>query len=51
MEHRRKSTSLIPNEEFSIEFGDVNGIKLYDLPLTSQGKKKIDKSKKESRRL
>lgn len=31
----RKVPSL-PNEEFSVEFGDINGTKLYEIPFTSQ---------------
>jgi hypothetical protein len=43
MKGRRKIPPRIPNEEFSIEFGDVNGTKLYDFPL--KGNKKNKKGK------
>lgn len=41
MKGHRKIPPRIPNVEFSIEFGDVNGTKLYDFPLkaTKQNKK------------
>lgn len=44
MKKRRKTPPRIPTEEFSIEFGDVNGTKLYDILNVSQYlKKKIKK--------
>jgi hypothetical protein len=36
----KQKSSVTPNEEFSIEFGDVNGIKLYELPFMTQKKQK-----------
>ncbi|WP_312472825.1 hypothetical protein [Neobacillus sp.] len=43
MGSRRKTPPRIPVEEFSIEIGDVNGVKLYDaknrLKKTKLGKK------------
>ncbi len=49
MKYRRKTPPRIPNEEFSVEFGDVNGIKLFDFPFSSPKKKKELENKKESR--
>lgn len=46
MKGRRNIPPRIPNEEFSIEFGDVNGVKLYDFPLKAESKKKLDKKEK-----
>lgn len=53
MNPHTNSKPQIQNEEFSIEFGDVNGIKLYELPFMSQKKKtrNINNQEKESRRL
>jgi hypothetical protein len=40
------------NEEFGIEFGDVNGIKLYELPfMTQKNEKKSTSGKKKKSRL
>jgi len=39
MKERRKIPPRIPSEEFSIEFGDVNGIKLYEIPYSSKKEK------------
>jgi hypothetical protein len=45
MKSRRKNPPRIPTEEFSIEFGDVNGTKLYDILQVSQKDKKNNKKK------
>jgi hypothetical protein len=45
MKSRRKTPPRIPTEEFSIEFGDVNGTKLYDILQVSQKDKKNNKKK------
>lgn len=45
MKSRRKTPPRIPTEEFSIEFGDVNGTKLYDILQVSQEEKKNNKKK------
>jgi hypothetical protein len=45
MKGHRKIPPRIPSEEFSVELGDVNGVKLYDFPL--KGKKKKAANKKE----
>lgn len=45
MKRRRKTPPRIPTEEFSIEFGDVNGTKLYDIVHVSQNEKKKIKKK------
>lgn len=45
MKSRRKTPPRIPTEEFSIEFGDVNGTKLYDILQVSQKDKKNQKKK------
>ncbi|MGZ4159654.1 MAG: hypothetical protein ACXVNF_02490 [Neobacillus sp.] len=43
---RRKIPPRIPSEEFSVELGDVNGIKLYDFPLKEKNKKTANKKEK-----
>jgi hypothetical protein len=43
MKGRRKIPPRIPNVEFSVELGDVNGIKLYDFPLKNKSEKKKEK--------
>ncbi|MFJ7728830.1 hypothetical protein ACIQXV_22225 [Neobacillus sp. NPDC097160] len=43
MKDRRKMPPRIPTEEFSIEYGDVNGSKLYE---TKEGLKKYKLGKK-----
>ncbi|MFB5197091.1 hypothetical protein ACE198_19565 [Neobacillus sp. KR4-4] len=45
MKSRRKTPPRIPTEEFSIEFGDVNGTKLYDIMQVTQKEKKNNKKK------
>ncbi|MEH7084863.1 hypothetical protein V7139_19290 [Neobacillus drentensis] len=45
MKSRRKTPPRIPTEEFSIEFGDVNGTKLYDIMQVTQKEKKSNKKK------
>jgi hypothetical protein len=45
MKSRRKTPPRIPTEEFSVEFGDVNGTKLYDILQVSQKEKKNNKKK------
>ncbi|MFP5111050.1 hypothetical protein ACSU64_01505 [Bacillaceae bacterium C204] len=45
MKSRRKTPPRIPTEEFSIEFGDVNGTKLYDILRVSEKEKKNKKKK------
>jgi hypothetical protein len=45
MKSRRKTPPRIPTEEFSVEFGDVNGTKLYDILQVSQKDKKNNKKK------
>ncbi|MGG1400149.1 hypothetical protein ABE288_20350 [Bacillus salipaludis] len=40
------SKAQIPKEEFSIEFGDVNGTKLFEtLQIPNQNKKKTESKK------
>jgi hypothetical protein len=46
MERRRKIPPRIPNEEFSVELGEVNGIKLYDFPLKEKNNKVANKKEK-----
>ena len=36
----------VPREEFSVEFGDVNGTKLYEILQTKQERKKASKKEK-----
>jgi hypothetical protein len=43
---KEKKSSGMQNEEFSIEFGDVNGIKLYELPFMTQKNQKKSSSEK-----
>jgi hypothetical protein len=44
---KEQKNKVMPNEEFSIEFGDVNGIKLYELPfMTQKNQKKAPHDKK-----
>ena len=43
MRGRRKIPPRIPNEEFSVEFGDVNGTKLYEFPLKNNKQHKKEK--------
>jgi hypothetical protein len=45
MKSRRKTPPRIPTEEFSIEFGDVNGTKLYEILQVSQKEKKNNRKK------
>lgn len=45
MKSRRKTPPRIPTEEFSIEFGDVNGTKLYEIMQVTQKGKKNNKKK------
>jgi hypothetical protein len=45
MKGRRKIPPRVPSEEFSIEFGDVNGIKLYEVPHMSNTRKKQNNQK------
>ncbi|PEQ88386.1 hypothetical protein CN481_19730 [Bacillus sp. AFS006103] len=45
MKNRRKTPPRIPTEEFSVEFGDVNGTKLYDTLQVLQKEKKNNKKK------
>ncbi|MCQ6279863.1 hypothetical protein [Bacillus sp. EB600] len=33
---KEQKSPTIPNEEFSVEFGDVNGMKLYEFPFSSK---------------
>jgi hypothetical protein len=40
MNGRRKIPPRIPNEEFSVEFGDVNGTKLLEFPLKERNTNK-----------
>jgi hypothetical protein len=46
MKGRRKIPPRIPSEEFSVELGDVNGVKLYDFPLKEKNKKAANKKEK-----
>ncbi|HEY2419964.1 MAG TPA: hypothetical protein VGI04_01025 [Neobacillus sp.] len=46
MKNRRKIPPRIPSEEFSVEFGNVNGVKVYDFPLKKNSKKVINKKEK-----
>lgn len=46
MGERRKTPPRIPNEEFSVEFGDVNGVKLFDFPLKAKNKTVDNKREK-----
>ncbi|WP_303046806.1 hypothetical protein [Bacillus sp. MRMR6] len=43
MEDKKKKE--IPRVEFSIEFGDVNGVKLYEVLQAKGDKKKSSKEK------
>ena len=45
MKSRRKTTPRIPTEEFSFEFGDVNGTKLFDVLQVSQKETRNNKKK------
>lgn len=42
---KEKKSVQNTREEFSIEFGDVNGIKLYEVLQTNQDNKKSPKKK------
>jgi hypothetical protein len=42
---KKKPDVKVPREEFSIEFGDVNGIKLYEI-LQSKNEDKEHRKKK-----
>lgn len=42
---KNQNPNEITNVEFGIEFGDVNGVKLYEFPLKNDKKK--NKAKKE----
>jgi hypothetical protein len=37
---KEQKTRAITSEEFSVEFGDVNGTKLYEFPFSSAKNKK-----------
>jgi hypothetical protein len=43
---KEQKSSVKPNEEFSIEFGDVNGIKLFELPFMNQKHQKKSSTEK-----
>jgi hypothetical protein len=43
---KSKKHQEIPREEFSVEFGDVNGVKLYE--ILQPAKQKKESSKKEN---
>lgn len=43
---KEKKSVQNTREEFSIEFGDVNGIKLYEILQTTQDNKKSQKNEK-----
>jgi hypothetical protein len=43
MKGRRKIPPRIPNVEFSVEFGDVNGTKLVDFPMKKKSNEKKEK--------
>lgn len=43
---KKKLDVKVPREEFSIEFGDVNGIKLYEILQSTSDNKKTHKNKK-----
>lgn len=43
---KKKLDVKVPREEFSIEFGDVNGIKLYEILQSTSENKKTHKNKK-----
>jgi hypothetical protein len=45
MKSRRKTPPRIPTEEFSVEFGDVNGTKLFDVLQVSQKETRNNKKK------
>jgi hypothetical protein len=45
MKSRRKTPPRIPTEEFSVEFGDVNGTKLFDVLQVSPKKTRNNKKK------
>lgn len=47
----KKDQNKIANlrEEFSVEFGDVNGTKLFDFPLRGQNHSKNDQKIKEEK--
>ncbi len=42
---KEKNEKQIPRVEFSVEFGDVNGTKLYEVLQPKQAKKKTSKEK------
>lgn len=42
---KKKKSTENTREEFSIEFGDVNGVKLYEVLQANQGNKKSSKKK------
>lgn len=42
---KKKLDVKVPREEFSIEFGDVNGIKLYEILHTKSDDKAPQKKK------
>ncbi|WP_442599264.1 hypothetical protein [Neobacillus sp. D3-1R] len=45
MEQKKQKLREATNVEFGIEFGDINGIKFYEYPISNQKEK--EKSKKE----
>lgn len=45
MSSRRKIPPRIPNEEYSVEFGDVNGSRLTGFPIKENKKGKNKKEK------
>jgi hypothetical protein len=42
---KEKAKKDIPREEFSVEFGDINGTKLYEILQPRNEKKKSSKEK------
>lgn len=42
-----KKETLSANEEFSVEFGDINGMKLFEIPNITQNKHKKMNPKKQ----
>ena len=42
---KEKKKKEIPREEFSVEFGDINGTKLYEILQPRNDKKKSPKEK------
>lgn len=46
MKDKQRKETETTNVEFSVEFGDVNGTKLYELPFMNEKKSHKSESKK-----